>query len=81
MTFKELIIYIISIILMGILFFVVREDLAGKLTAFLVCLILIIYFAAFINGDYFESSEWHGKYTEYINEHDIESKNEEEMEK
>ena len=44
MTFKELIIYIISIILMGILFFVVREDLAGKLTAFLVCLILIIYF-------------------------------------
>ena len=43
MTFQELVIYIIGIILMGIFFFVVREDLAGKLIAFLVCPILIIY--------------------------------------
>ncbi len=44
MTFKELIIYIIGTILIGIFFYIVRDDLAGKMIAFLVCPIVIIYF-------------------------------------
>ena len=43
MTFNELIIYIISVILIGIFFFVVRDDLAGEMIAFLVCPMLMIY--------------------------------------
>ncbi len=43
MTLKALIIYIISIIIMGLFFFFVRGDLAGKMLAFIVCPMLIGY--------------------------------------
>ncbi len=43
MTFKELVIYIISVILIGVFFFFVRGDLAGKLAAFIVCPMMIGY--------------------------------------
>ena len=43
MTFKELIIYIISTIVIGLFLFFIRGDEAGRLGAFIVCPLLIIY--------------------------------------
>ena len=43
MTFKELIIYIISAIGICAFFCIVREDLAGKMILFLVCPMIILY--------------------------------------
>ncbi len=43
MTFKELVIYIISVILTGLFFFFIRGDLAGKMIAFMVCPMMIGY--------------------------------------
>ena len=43
MTFKELIIYTVSTILIGVFFFFIRNDMAGKMVAFMVCPMLILY--------------------------------------
>ena len=43
MTKKELIAYIISVILIGLFFFFIRGDLAGKLVAVMVCPMIIGY--------------------------------------
>ncbi len=43
MTLKALIVYIIAIIVMGLYFYFVRGDLAGKLLTFIVCPMLIGY--------------------------------------
>ncbi|MCR4903537.1 MAG: hypothetical protein K6A23_11815 [Butyrivibrio sp.] len=43
MTKRALIFYIIFIVLLGVFFFFVRDDLAGKLIAFMVCPMMIAY--------------------------------------
>lgn len=90
MTKKSLVIYIVFTVLMGLFLYFVRGDTAGKITACIVCPVLILYFiyayfkeskadskadetkTQFLNGNYFESPEWHEKYIIYRNEHPFE---------
>ncbi len=90
MTFKELIIYIIVVIIIGFVLVVVRDDYSGILGACIVCPAMIGYLIyaynkekkadkkavqvsrSIVDGDYFNSAEWHAKYVEYINQHPFE---------
>jgi hypothetical protein len=90
MTLKALIFHVITIILVGVFFFLVRGDLESKICACTVCPLLIIYLiyaygkekkadkkalkknSQIVEGKYFESSEWHDKYVEYLAQHSFE---------
>lgn len=43
MSFKELIIYIIAIVLIGLFFFFIRGDFSGKMVACIACPMMILY--------------------------------------
>ena len=90
MTKKSLVVYIASIVLIGLLLFFVRGDMAGKYAACIACPMIIVYLiyayckeskadmkaqetkVQYMDGSYFESSEWHEKYVIYLNEHHFE---------